>query len=226
MSSVPLVDAALVGLGSDPGEDDLADFGARLTKALSGCGFAILTGHGIPGADVEAAMDAARKFFSLPEEDKLAFSIGKHSKMGGYVTRGKESIDVHKEDSSTRATSSYEHRVAFLIDDLSATIVGDGVRGGDVSELRPAHERMEEHFSALGARVLRALALGIGTDNNFFYDSHPMLHRDNRRTAIRSNYYPPLDGREQLPPDTIRCGEHADFGTLTFVCQVLRILSA
>lgn len=68
--------------------------------------------------------------------------------------------------------------------------------------------------------MLRSLALGLGLDRDQFYSCHPSVHPDNNRTGIRLNLYPGVAEGEALPPGSIRCGEHADFGSLTFVFQV------
>ncbi len=102
MANVPVVDAAVISAAKDgePSDDELADFGRRLRDALADCGFAIVTGHGIPSGDVDAALEAARDFFDLKEEDKMEYVVGRHSKYGGYIRKGKEKIDVLKTDTS------------------------------------------------------------------------------------------------------------------------------
>ena len=74
-------------------------------------------------------------------------------------------------------------------------------------------------MAVLGARTLRALAMALGLDRDFFYGCHPMLQEGRgRQTYLRSNYYPAFKG-EAISDTMIRFGEHADYGTLTLLLQ-------
>ncbi len=111
-----------------------------------------------------------------------------------------------------RPAASYEHREAFIIDSFSLPLPDQTIREtyGDLSK----------SASKLGSNLLRSLALGFGLEKDFFYAKHPRLHPENGLTGIRSNYYPAIVGEKDVPPGTVRCGEHFDFGTLTLVVQV------
>ncbi len=71
-------------------------------------------------------------------------------------------------------------------------------------------------------RMLRSLALALGLERDFFYRSHPTVHPGNGHTGIRMNFYPGLEqgGGGGIPAGSVRCGEHRDFGTLTWVFEV------
>ena len=70
-SSIPLLDLSHF----DAAEDKQAAFLAELRGASRQVGFFYLTGHGIEPALLDDLMNTARRFFALPERDKLAVEM-------------------------------------------------------------------------------------------------------------------------------------------------------
>ena len=61
--------------------------------ALSGPGFARITGHGVDASAIEALFDEASKFFSSPLEAKLEHKLGDgYGAFGAYTPAGVESV--------------------------------------------------------------------------------------------------------------------------------------
>lgn len=58
-------------------------------------------------------------------------------------------------------------------------------------------------------------------DPEFFRSRHLALddHSILTHNVVRSNYYMALDSVEDIGPDSMRLGEHNDWGTLTFLVQ-------
>lgn len=67
-----------------------------MRDACSTFGFFYLIGHGIPEEDRQAVLECTRKYFDLPEEDKMDTWIGKAM---GRSFRGYEppALQVHQE---------------------------------------------------------------------------------------------------------------------------------
>jgi isopenicillin N synthase-like dioxygenase len=75
----------------------------------------------------------------------------------------------------------------------------------------PAWERYYEEANNLARRLLKAFALGLDLDENFF---EPKL--DRHISALRANNYPDQQGIE-VPAGSIRCSAHTDYGTVTIL---------
>ncbi|TIO69748.1 MAG: isopenicillin N synthase family oxygenase, partial [Mesorhizobium sp.] len=79
----------------EQGESELRTFLFDLRTAARDVGFFYLSSHGITQPDIDAVLDAARRFFALSEADKLAIEMVKspqfrgYTRAGGELTRGK-----------------------------------------------------------------------------------------------------------------------------------------
>ena len=73
-------------------------------------------------------------------------------------------------------------------------------------------------FAELTHTVLKVLSYGLNWDADVLKDGHSLIGKRGNRTALRTHYYPPPDNYTLLD-DQIRCGEHTDFGTITFLVQ-------
>ena len=79
-SQIPILDVSALY-----GDDETAIQGTAgtLRGYLETIGFLYIVGHSIPRADVENVRDAGKRFFELPEEQKLALKIDKNFR--GYL---------------------------------------------------------------------------------------------------------------------------------------------
>lgn len=59
----------------DAGESERAAFLKDLREAARGPGFFYLTGHGVPQPLIDEVLKLSRRFFDLPEADKLAIEM-------------------------------------------------------------------------------------------------------------------------------------------------------
>ena len=72
---------------------------------------------------------------------------------------------------------------------------------------------------------MKSLALGLGLDQDFFVLCHQEILGPKSISKLRSIYYPALS-KIDLVSGHVRCGEHSDYGTITFLYQVWTIISA
>ena len=54
---------------------DFSHFSDQLGASFARFGFAVICDHGIPQARIDAALAAAKKFFALPEAEKLKYKL-------------------------------------------------------------------------------------------------------------------------------------------------------
>ena len=63
-----------------------------------------------------------------------------------------------------------------------------------VPEYRPHLKTVAAHLTALKSRILRALALSLGLEKEFFIDCHKNVFRQGNLSTLRSLYYPAIKG--------------------------------
>src|SRR5690349_14829856 len=105
----------------DAGEEEAAAFRADLRAATHDVGFFYLTGTGLPAGLEERLHRAARDFFALPDEDKLAIENVKsphfrgYTRIGGERTQGavdwREQIDIGPERDAVAGGPPYSRLI-------------------------------------------------------------------------------------------------------------------
>lgn len=69
-------------------------------------------------------------------------------------------------------------------------------------------------------KILKALAISLGLDDEeFFVDTSKNVddHSHSSFSAFRTIYYPQIG--DDVAANTVRCGEHSDYGILTVLFQ-------
>ncbi len=84
-SSIPIVDVAKLRGGTLDEQKAVAE---ELGKAARTVGFVYITGGGIDERLFEGVLDAAKRFFALPFEEKMKVYIGNSKCHRGYVPEG------------------------------------------------------------------------------------------------------------------------------------------
>lgn len=190
----------------DAGEEEAAAFRADLRAATHDVGFFYLTGTGLPAGLEQRLHRAARDFFELPEEEKLAIENVKsphfrgYTRIGGERTQGavdwREQIDIGPE------------RDAVAGGPLYSRLIGPNLWPAAQPELREVVAEWHAALSAISRRLLRAWALALGAEESYFDD-----HFGEPSTLIKIVRYPGT--HEPLPQQGV--GAHKDSGVLTLL---------
>ena len=208
MVELPVVDVSALVDPSSSYEERRA-VGARLDEACRTCGFLLVTGHGVDPALRDDLERLAREFFALPEEEKARIAMSRAGSawrgwfpVGGELTSGepdrKEGVYFGTE----------------LPADDPRVLAGTPLHGANLFPERPAALggvvlRWIDEVGALGAALLRGLALGLGLDEDWFartLTADPTI-------LFRAFHYPPGDA------DSWGVGEHTDYGLVTLLAQ-------
>jgi isopenicillin N synthase-like dioxygenase len=185
---------------------DLAgpDVGSAIDRACRDAGFFSVVGHGIDGALLAALDGRAREFFALPEDEKAEIAMANGGKawrgwfpVGGELTSGrpdrKEGIYFGAEGPAADPRPLH----------------GPNLFPARPPELRGAVLAALDAFTALGHRLLAAIATGLGLDADWFRREltwDPVV-------LFRIFHYPPGED------DAWGVGEHTDYGLLTLLLQ-------
>ncbi|MGO1506506.1 MAG: isopenicillin N synthase family dioxygenase [Microbacteriaceae bacterium] len=200
--NLPVLDFSLL----DQGPDAAAKFRDELRAATHDVGFFYLTGTGVTPELSERLRRAARDFFALPEDEKLAIENVKsphfrgYTRTGGELTQGKvdwrEQIDIGPERDAVDEGPTFNR------------LVGPNLWPSTQPELRAVAEEWHAHLSSVARKLMRSWALVLGADESHFDSSF-----DDPATLMKIVRYPGTDAPE--PQQGV--GAHKDGGVLTLL---------
>ena len=200
----------------------IGEVGAALDDACHRIGFVQVIGHGLdPDLDAEA-WETARRFFALPVADKAAVAIppGDAYGYGAYL--------VERLAASRGAVTPADLKETFSIgpfvepDDVAGIVAADPAAAfayspnrwpSSLSGMADVMRRYYDALADLAARLLSAMAVGLGMDDDTFSSSI-----DRHTSALRLLHYPHIDPTA-VEPGQLRAGAHSDYGTLTLLRQ-------
>jgi len=203
MSAIPSVD--LTDFVSDD-EGRKVKFTEEIGKAFEEIGFVALSGHFLSEELVENLYAEIKKFFDLPQEVKNNYEIEGIGGQRGYTSFGKEHAKGRKEGD----LKEFWHFGQYVENDpkLEAEYP-DNVM---VSELPKFNEVGKETYKMLektAKYVLRALALHLGLDENYFDE-----YIKNVNSILRPIHYPPITSE---PKNAVRAAAHGDINLITLL---------
>ena len=177
-------------------------------------GFLIVKQHGVDQRLIDNAWQAARDFFDLPTDEKMASQPPYPGCPRGYFPIASETLakslgvdtppDV-KESISVGPLRAPQRAIGT--DDLEFHY-GENRWPQKPDGLRDAFTAYMESMEILGNNLLRLFAAALSLPQNYFVEFHgdPMC-------ALRCLNYPAVD--EPLLENQRGAGEHADYGSIT-----------
>ena len=196
-----------------PDSPAAAAFVAELGRVTHEIGFFYVVGHGVPDELAGRVHDIARRFFALPEEQRLAIENVESPQFRGYTRFGHErtngrvdlrdQIDIGREDPPP---------VLGPEDPAWLRLRGPNLWPAALPELRPAMLAWMDHLERVGHVLLRAMAHGAAAAGR-----HVRCGRDPARGAAQGDPLPHADAGQ--PDHDQGVGAHRDTGFLSFVHQ-------
>jgi isopenicillin N synthase-like dioxygenase len=205
---VPVLDLSRLEQGASERRTFLFD----LRTAARDVGFFYLSGHGISAVQIDEVLDASRRFFALPEADKLAIEMIESPQFRGYTRTGGE-LTRGKADWREQLDIGVERRPIPQCPGIPAwtRLQGPNQWPSALPELNPALLAWQTGATAVAIRLLKAFALSLDQGEDAFdpiYGGEP----NHRMKIVR---YP---GREATG-DGQGVGAHKDGGFLTLLLQ-------
>ena len=164
-SSLPILDLQRFAAGHPERATALEE----LRSVARSVGFFYLEGHGIPQEQIDGVLDLSRRFFTLPEQDKLAIEMRKSPHFRGYNRAGLE---------YTRGTQDWREQVDFGPERAPLAIhandapwkrlVGPNQFPDALPELKPAILAWIEAVTRLGIRLIEVFAEALGQRADVF----------------------------------------------------------
>ncbi|RUX29765.1 isopenicillin N synthase family oxygenase [Mesorhizobium sp. M7A.F.Ca.US.011.01.1.1] len=205
---VPVLDLSRLEQGASEYRTFLLD----LRTAARDVGFFYLSGHGISALEIDDVLDASRRFFALPEADKLAIEMVKSQQFRGYTRAGGE---------LTRGAADWREQLDLGVE-RQPIAQGPGIapwtrlQGPNqwpsaLPELKPALLAWQAKATAVAIRLLKAFALSLDQPE----DAFDAIYRDSPNHRMKIVRYP---GRDATEGDQ-GVGAHKDGGFLTLLLQ-------
>lgn len=216
--TIPVVDIgpALPGSPADPAAR--AAMARAIDEACAALGFLGITGHGIDPGLVAAVHDAARAFFDLPVDGRMAVVMPEPGYPYGYNPFSAEALERSlggaglpdlKETFNVGPIDPPPRPLAEMDDPDEAAVYAPNLWPDRPVGFRETVEAYYRAMSDLSAAVMRGFAMALGLDEAWF---DPLI--DRHGSALRLAHYPALSS--QTPVDgRFRAGAHTDYGTLT-----------
>lgn len=185
----------------------------KLREACHVPGFCYIRGHAVPEHLDTDLLNAARRFFDLPENERHALAIGNSRHFRGYTLLG---------DERTKGISDWREQLDVGPEETAPTLAADdppwlNLRGpnqwpSSLPQLRKATLAWMAAMEPLGVAMMRAIALGLEQPLDTFDDSM-LPHGDVHVKIIR---YPAQNPEHDTGQGV---GMHHDSGVLTFILQ-------
>ncbi|MEX0995590.1 MAG: 2-oxoglutarate and iron-dependent oxygenase domain-containing protein [Flavobacteriaceae bacterium] len=203
MNNIPSVDLADF-ISGDPNRKQ--KFVEEIGRAYEEIGFVSLKNHFLDDQLADELYKEVKSFFALPLETKKNYEIEGLGGQRGYVSFGKEHAKGKKEGD----LKEFWHFGQEPAED--ANLIDEYPENVQVKELPDFNKTGMEAYRMLektGIYVLRALALYIGLDENYF--DH---WASNGNSILRPIHYPPIT---EEPKGAVRAGAHGDINLITLL---------
>ncbi|MFY7757719.1 MAG: isopenicillin N synthase family dioxygenase, partial [Flavobacterium stagni] len=192
-------------LSDDPARKQ--KFVNEIGKAYEEIGFVALKGHFLDDQLVSALYEEVRNFFNLPLELKAKYEIPGIGGQRGYVSFGKE----HAKGRSAGDLKEFWHFGQYI--EKGSKWEGEYPENVTVEELpkfnlvgKQAYQMLEK----TGIYVLRALALHIGLEENYFDQ-----YIKDGNSILRPIHYPPIT--DEPKDGAVRAAAHGDINLITLL---------
>jgi len=206
---LPLIDISRL----EGGASERAAFLEELRQAARDVGFFYLTGHGVPAALEAQVRDVSRRFFALPEAEKLKVQMIHSPHFRGYnragleLTRGKpdwrEQFDIHAEREPLPLGPGTPPWARLQGPNLWPDAA--------LPELRPILLEWQARLTEVAIRLVQAFTEALVGDP----DALEPIYAGSPNQTMKIIRYPGRTAQE--PAQGV--GAHKDSGLLTFVLQ-------
>jgi isopenicillin N synthase-like dioxygenase len=202
-NSIPVVNLADFTEGN---ESSRKKFVADLGKAYSEIGFVAVVNHGISNAIISKLYEEAKRFFSFDDATKRKFEIEGLAGQRGYTSFGKEKA---KQSIVADLKEFYQFGQTVQDGDAIKSEYPDNVVDSELEQMNKAFFEAYRAFEKSGSALLKAIALFLELDENYFE-----THIHNGNSILRAIHYPPI---LKEPASAIRAEQHEDINLITLL---------
>jgi isopenicillin N synthase-like dioxygenase len=188
---------------------------STLAAACEDVGFFRIPSAAVPDQIADAAWEAARDFFALPEDEMCRIEFPEPDYPYGYSPFRYESLAHSVEGAASQPDLKESLSVGPDCGSQGPTAAAEGwIRSPSLwperpSGLRSAWQPYYRALALVAEQLMSVMAVALELPEGYF---GPLI--DHPISAMRAIHYPPLDGSSD---GALRAGAHTDYGTLTIL---------
>ncbi|MEO8962966.1 MAG: 2-oxoglutarate and iron-dependent oxygenase domain-containing protein [Ginsengibacter sp.] len=200
---IPVIDLSDF-TGADPKKK--ASFVQDIGAAFEDPGFVAVKNHGIPSGLIEDLYKQVQQFFSLLPDKKRAYEIPELAGQRGYTSFGRE----HAKGSDAPDLKEF-FQYGQTVPDTHALKeeYPDNVKVDEIEGFDENIFKAYRAFEKTGKLLLRAIALYLGLNENYFDQ-----YVEEGNSIVRAIHYPPIT---EEPESAIRAEQHEDINLITLL---------
>jgi isopenicillin N synthase-like dioxygenase len=184
------------------------NFVQELGEAYNNIGFIAIKNHGLSDELTKSLYSTIKQFFALPEEIKLKYAKPELHNQRGYIAKGKE----HAKGRNVGDLKEFyhvgqEHAIGGDSDNYPPNIWPE-----EIPEFKSICLEAYQTLEQTAKHILRAIALYLGLDENFFDKKI-----EGGNSILRPIHYYPIENSEDIPEDAVRAAEHGDINLITLL---------
>lgn len=184
-------------------------FSDDIGKAFNDTGFVTIANHGMTQELIDELYSEVKKFFSLPEDQKLKYEKTELAGQRGYTSKGREKA----KDSKTPDLKEFWQSGQVVSDgDPIKSEYPDNIMVDELPGFNKVTREVYQRLEYAGKYLLRAIAVYLNLPENYFDDK---VHNGN--SILRAIHYFPIEDPENLPEDAVRAGAHEDINLITLL---------
>lgn len=184
-------------------------FSDNIGKAFNDTGFVTIANHGMTQELIDELYSEVKKFFSMPEGQKLKYEKPELAGQRGYTSKGREKA----KDSKTPDLKEFWQSGQVVTDqDPVKSEYPDNIMVDELPGFNKVTREVYERLEYAGKHLLRAIAVYLNLPENYFDEK---VHNGN--SILRAIHYFPIEDPDSLPQDAVRAGAHEDINLITLL---------
>lgn len=184
-------------------------FSDQIGEAFNDTGFVTITNHGLSKELIDDLYKQVLALFTLPQDAKSAYEVPGLAGQRGYTGKGKETAKGFK---TPDLKEFWQIGQTVTDGDVIKANYPDNLVVTELPEFNKVTLEIYKKLETIGIHLLRAIAVYLGLDENYFDDK---VHNGN--SILRTLHYFPIENPDAVPADAVRAGAHEDINLITLL---------
>lgn len=185
------------------------NFIKNLGDAFSQIGFVIVQNHGVTEALRQELLEISKAIFAQPDDVKRQYEDPNGGGQRGYISKGRETAKGEK----VPDLKEFWHVGQEVTDEPAIQAeYAPNVWMSEIPNMKETTLKVYKTFENTGRNLLRAIALYLGLDENYF---DAKIYNGN--SVLRLLHYFPVENIEAVEEGAIRAAAHGDINLITLL---------